>query len=111
MIYFTLISLHETLDETHITLDLVEEDQLPTYNTQLFNYLSKTKKSIDSCMDQWDNYKKYINSCEFIHTHIPSYKSCISKLSPLSRAFFNLLKRYLQISSSLSKYFLKLSIP
>tara|TARA_Y100000389_G_scaffold202230_2_gene246950 strand:- start:77 stop:1258 length:1182 start_codon:yes stop_codon:yes gene_type:complete len=92
MIYFTLISLHETLDETHITLDLSEEEQQPTYNTQLFNYLSKTKKSIDLCIDQWDTHKKYTNSCEFIHTHIPGYKSCISKINPLSRAFFKMIE-------------------
>ena len=40
----------------------------------------------------WDNIKKYTNSFEFIHTNIPNQKISVSKLKPISRAFFKLVE-------------------
>jgi 23S rRNA U2552 (ribose-2'-O)-methylase RlmE/FtsJ len=58
----------------------------------LFNYLIDIKDKINKNEKDWDNYKKYTNPFEFIHTHIPNIKKCISKLRPLSRSFFKMIE-------------------
>ena len=60
----------------------------------LKKYLNKIKGLIDKHISQWDNTKKYTNPYEFIHTNIPNTKNSISKLKPISRAFFKLIEIY-----------------
>ena len=51
------------------------------------------KKQIDNYTINWDNYKKYTNPYEYIHTVIPFTKQSICKLKPLSRSFFIFLDK------------------
>jgi len=60
----------------------------------LKKYLNKIKGLIDKHISHWDNTKKYTNPYEFIHTNIPNTKNSISKLKPISRAFFKLIEIY-----------------
>ena len=57
-------------------------------------YLSKIKGLIDKHLKDWDVIKKYTNTYEFIHTTIPGQKVSISKIKPISRAFFKLIEIY-----------------
>ena len=60
----------------------------------LKKYLNKIKGLIDKHISQWDNTKKYTNPYEFIHTNVPNTKNSISKIKPISRAFFKLIEIY-----------------
>ena len=55
-------------------------------------YLNKVKARIDKYSIEWDSFKKITNSYEYIHTHLPNLKYSISKLKPLSRAFYKLIE-------------------
>ena len=60
----------------------------------LFKYLNTTKKKIDDFPISWSNIKKYTNEYEYIHTPLSISKQAISKIKPLSRAFFKLIEIY-----------------
>ena len=51
------------------------------------------KTQIDN-YSNWDVYKKYTNSHEYIHTIIPFTKNSICKLKPLSRSYYKLIEIY-----------------
>ena len=55
-------------------------------------YLNKVKKRINEYPTEWDNIKRITNTYEYIHTIIPNGKHSISKVKPLSRAFFKLIE-------------------
>ena len=61
-------------------------------NKTLAKYLNKIKEQIDKHSDDWDNIKKHTNPYEYIHTCYPNSKHPISKLKPLSRAFFKFIE-------------------
>jgi len=61
-------------------------------NKTLARYLNKIKGQIDKHSEDWDNIKKYTNPHEYIHTCYPNSKHPISKLKPLSRAFFKFIE-------------------
>tara|TARA_R110002072_G_scaffold7904_4_gene42012 strand:- start:591 stop:1802 length:1212 start_codon:yes stop_codon:yes gene_type:complete len=58
----------------------------------LYNYLVNIKKEIDKYNSSWDNYKKFTNPFEYIHTYNNDLKSSICKLKPISRAFYKLIE-------------------
>lgn len=58
----------------------------------LYNYLINIKKEIDKYNSSWDNYKKFTNPFEYIHTYNIDLKSSICKLKPISRAFYKLIE-------------------
>ena len=58
----------------------------------LYNYLIIIKKEIDKYNVLWDNYKKFTNPYEYIHTYNVDLKSSICKLKPISRAFYKLIE-------------------
>lgn len=58
----------------------------------LSKYLNKVKMNINKHKIDWDTFKRITNSYEYIHTVIPSTKCSISKIKPLSRAFFKLIE-------------------
>ena len=62
--------------------------------SSLFKYLNTTKKKIDDFPISWSNIKKYTNEYEYIHTPLSISKQAISKIKPLSRAFFKLIEIY-----------------
>lgn len=61
-------------------------------STTLSTYLNKVKKRINKYPTEWDNIKRITNTYEYIHTIIPNGKQSISKVKPLSRAFFKLIE-------------------
>lgn len=63
-------------------------------STTLSSYLNKVKKRINDYPSEWDNFKRITNTYEYIHTVIPNTKYSISKVKPLSRAFFKLIEIY-----------------
>ena len=58
----------------------------------LVESLNKNKNKINQIIDEWNKYKKYTNSYEFIHTQIPNTKISISKYKPLSRSYFKMVE-------------------
>ena len=58
----------------------------------LYLYLNKMKKCIDSCQVEWDIYKKYTNTYEYVHTQIPFTRYSVCKYKPLSRSFYKLIE-------------------
>lgn len=58
----------------------------------LAKYLNSMKGQIDNYINEWDLYKKYTNTYEYIHTAIPFSKLSVCKLKPLSRSFYKLIE-------------------
>lgn len=92
MIYFLLETINKKLEISDLNLEFSDKIQEPKYNKLLYNYLNTSKTQIDDLVEQWDIIKKFTNPYEFIHTTIPGYKSCISNITPLSRAFFKMIE-------------------
>lgn len=61
-------------------------------NLTMNSYINKAKMQIDSRQIEWDIYKKYTNTYEYIHTHVPNTKYSICKMSPLSRSFYKMIE-------------------
>ena len=61
-------------------------------NITLSSYINTAKMQIDSRQLGWDRYKKYTNTYEYIHTHVPNIKHPICKLNPLSRSFYKMIE-------------------
>lgn len=64
----------------------------PNKKSSILEYLNKKKQDISNNLDLWDKYKKYGNPYEFIHTNIDGSKHGISKIKPLSRAYFKMIE-------------------
>lgn len=69
-----------------------EEEVSGIINKILNTYLNDIKIQIDKNRDKWDNYKKYTNPYEYIHTIIPHSKQSVCKLKPLSRSFYKMIE-------------------
>ena len=74
-----------------ITVIFTENEIKGSINKNLNNYLNNIKIQIND-IDKWDNYKKYTNPYEYIHTIIPNTKQSICKLKPLSRSFYKMIE-------------------
>lgn len=75
----------------------------PSINITLCSYINGAKKQIDSRQIEWERLKKYTNTYEYIHTHIPNTKQNVCKLTPLSRSFYKMIEicKTLRISDSI----------
>jgi 23S rRNA U2552 (ribose-2'-O)-methylase RlmE/FtsJ len=79
----------------HIRIRFKDENDIECFiSTTLSSYLNKVKKRINDYPTEWDNFKRITNTYEYIHTVIPKSKYSISKVKPLSRAFFKLIEIY-----------------
>ena len=95
MTYFILPQIEYDIRPSHLKLlckEITEDNVKLTIS--LKKYLNKIKGLIDKHITQWDNTKKYTNPYEFIHTNVPNTKNSISKIKPISRAFFKLIEIY-----------------
>ena len=72
--------------------DTFSTDNNIIINKTLNKYLNFTKEQIESCLDQWDKYKKCTNPYEYIHSIIPNTKQSVSTLKPISRSFFKMIE-------------------
>ena len=61
-------------------------------NKTLSTYLTDAKNHIDSKQSEWDKYKKFTNTYEYIHTTVPGTKTSVCKHKPLSRSFFKMIE-------------------
>jgi 23S rRNA U2552 (ribose-2'-O)-methylase RlmE/FtsJ len=94
MIYYTLPQINYNINASDLKLIINKKINYDNNLCSLKKYLSKIKGLIDNHLLDWDNVKKYTNSYEFIHTVIPNQKISISKIKPISRAFFKLIEIY-----------------
>jgi 23S rRNA U2552 (ribose-2'-O)-methylase RlmE/FtsJ len=69
-----------------------EQENNIVISKSLANYLNTMKGQIDDYNDEWDIYKKYTNTYEYIHSIIPQYKISVCKLKPLSRSYYKLIE-------------------
>ena len=66
MTYYTLPNIYPRLKLCNIEFSLTNENTDTTIiSKSLRNYLNEIKKQIDSCINEWDIYKKYTNAYEF----------------------------------------------
>ncbi|MCH1613196.1 MAG: SAM-dependent methyltransferase, partial [Flavobacteriales bacterium] len=95
MTYFILPQIEYDIRPSNLKLLCKEmDDDNGKLIISLKKYLNKIKGLIDKHISQWDNTKKYTNPYEFIHTNVPNTKNSISKIKPISRAFFKLIEIY-----------------
>ena len=65
--------------------------KIPVMNKTLYSYLTSIKGEIDNCQAEWDRYKKYMNTYEYIHTPVSGSLCSICKLTPLSRSYYKMI--------------------
>ncbi len=93
MTYHQVPSINLFIRPEHIKLTFRKHEEYTNYiSLTLAQYLNKVKKRINKYPEEWDNIKRITNSYEYIHTIIPHSKHSISKIKPLSRAFFKLIE-------------------
>ncbi len=75
-------------------IKIKHDDDIPNVflSFSLSKYLSSMKEKIDKYGIEWDNYKKFTNPYEFIHTVIPGKNKSVSKYKPLSRSYFKMIE-------------------
>jgi len=89
MTYYLLPKTPQTICD-HINIQFTDDEPETIISFSLAYYLSSVKKQITNIEKDWNNYKKYINPYEFIHTAIPGKHKAISKYKPLSRSYFKM---------------------
>ncbi len=110
MRYFILPCNISTIEKHNIVINTNNNDDIICYS--LVENLKSNKNKINNYISEWEKYKKYTNTYEFIHTQIPSHKISISKYKPISRSYFkmieilNTFKINKKLSSSISTFHL-----
>tara|TARA_B110001454_G_scaffold18483_1_gene16948 strand:- start:2277 stop:3494 length:1218 start_codon:yes stop_codon:yes gene_type:complete len=97
MTYFTVPQIEFNILPNNLKLSIINKDKNDKeidifINPSLKIYLNKIKNLIEHNLSNWDIIKKYTNPYEFIHTNIPGQRISISKIKPISRAFFKLVE-------------------
>lgn len=97
MLYFLLHQIKYILNPNNIKLKFEkynDDNNSPHISKSLSIYLNKTKGDISNYLSNWDIIKRYTNPYEFIHTSLPQLNYSISKIKPISRAFFKITEIY-----------------
>jgi len=92
MNYFILDKINIILKTNQIKIIFCDEKNVDTISLSTKKYVEIMKGNINKCYSQWDNLKKITNEFEYIHTPVPYYKNSVSKIKPISRAFFKLIE-------------------
>ena len=94
MSYFLLPNIIDILsvEKLEIFVNNSNENSNIVISKSLSKYLNSMKGQIDNYANDWDLYKKYTNTYEYIHTCIPFTKIPVCKLKPLSRSFYKLIE-------------------
>jgi 23S rRNA U2552 (ribose-2'-O)-methylase RlmE/FtsJ len=92
MNYFILDNINNKLNLNQIKILFCDEENMENISSSTKKYIEIMKGKIHKCHSQWDNLKKITNEYEYIHTNIPHYKNSVSKIKPISRAFFKLIE-------------------
>ena len=90
MSYFLLPNIINTISPENLEVKKHKQDYV--ISKSLAKYLNSMKTQIDNYQNEWDQYKKYTNTYEYIHTPIPYSKLSVCKLKPLSRSFYKLIE-------------------
>ena len=80
------------LDESNLKLEFSKEEQQTFVNNSLSHYLRNIKDKLDNISFEWNSHKKFTNIYEYVHTNISNNNNSISKLKPISRAFYKLIE-------------------
>ena len=71
----------------------LSQEQTPIISQSLYHYLKVLKDNIDNYQNDWDNYKRYTNPYESIHTHnINNNSQPVCPIRPLSRSYFKMIE-------------------
>jgi 23S rRNA U2552 (ribose-2'-O)-methylase RlmE/FtsJ len=91
MVYYQLPPTHPN---TYKSLCVSNTPQYPTeiVSFSLSRYLFEIKNKITPRDKDWDVYKKYTNTYEYIHSLVPYKKKSVSKYKPLSRSYFKMIE-------------------
>ena len=75
-------------------IDYIESESLPEFviSNSLANYLCEIKKKIDVIENDWNTFKKYTNTYEYINTTVPYRKKSVSIQKPLSRSYYKMIE-------------------
>lgn len=90
MSYFLLPNIIDTISPENLEIKISNNDII--ISKSLAKYLNSMKMQINNYINDWDLYKKYTNTYEYIHTTIPFSKLSVCKLKPLSRSFYKLIE-------------------
>lgn len=91
MIYFQFPSSHPDTYK-HLYVLTATEPPIETLSYSLSQYLNEIKNKLSVREKEWDIYKKYTNTYEYIHTVVPHKKKAVSKYKPLSRSYFKMIE-------------------
>ena len=91
MSYFLLPNIIDPIVSENLDLKISNNNTI-IISKSLAKYLNSMKTQIDNYTTDWDLYKKYTNTYEYIHTCIPFAKLPVCKLKPLSRSFYKLIE-------------------
>ena len=91
MTFYTLPLISCSINSNNLKIKF-DNDNKYWLNKTLAKYLNKIKEQIDKHSEDWVNIKKHTNPFEYIHTCYPKSKHPISKLKPLSRAYFKFVE-------------------
>lgn len=96
MLYYLLPDCNHILKSINIKLKFkVSEEENDVYlSKSIHKYLNYSKELITQNYKKWDMMKKYTNPYEFIHSNLPHMNYAISKIKPVSRAYFKLIEIY-----------------
>lgn len=99
MSYFTLPNMLLKINPENLKLEFITKSNYQKQNNVYINesvekYLKQNKEKINEHYNEWDNYKKYTNQYEFIHSVIPYVNRSVANLKPISRAFYKLVELY-----------------
>lgn len=92
MSYYLLPSVKLFNNSKNINISFSNEEPNSFINKTLNLYLNAIKIQISNYGDKWDNFKKYTNSYEYIHSCIPNTKLSVCKYKPLSRSFYKMIE-------------------
>ena len=93
MTYYQLCNINYPIKAENLKLNFIKSNiDSKIYSQSLASYLYKTKEEINQFVKEWDTVKKLTNPYEFIHTAISIKANSISKIKPISRAFFKLIE-------------------
>jgi len=92
MIYFLIPKMHTKLYEYLECSEDSSPSPIPKLSSTLSHYLYDIKEQIQHHISEWDLYKKYTNTYEYIHSSVPTKKKSVAKYKPLSRSYFKMIE-------------------
>ena len=93
MSYYILPKNHTRIKESDLDLKCSSQSNFfILISKSLCDYVMNTKGKIDNYPLQWDNFKKYTNPYEYIHTIVPNCRTPVAKHKPLSRSYYKFIE-------------------